>query len=90
MPASAPGDRVLELVFEDSAELVALGAVEVLIDVTGVSVSDPEAELEVVVVDEEAVLEDEVVEEDVVEEDVVEEEDEGMSFWIRLHLTVED
>jgi hypothetical protein len=85
IPASAPGERELELEFWVTASPVPVGEAELLDDVTGLGVSDPDAELEVVVVPEEV---DFVLDEDVVEDEVVEEEDEPP--WMRLHLTVED
>jgi len=65
---------------------VPLGEEELLVDVTGLGVSEPDTELEVVAAAEEVVF---VLEDAFVEEELVEEEDDELP-WMRLHLTMED
>lgn len=85
IPASAPADR--EGVFDEIAERpVPVKDAELPVVVTGLSVSKPAAELEVVVPEEdELFMLDDVVSEEL--ELVVEDEEEPET---RLHLTVED
>lgn len=72
--------------FEVTARPVPLGEEELLVDVTGLGVSEPDTELEVVAAAEEVVF---VLEDAFVEEELVEEEDDELP-WMRLHLTMED
>jgi len=74
------------LEFEVTARPVPLGEEELLVDVTGLGVSEPDTELEVVAAAEEVVF---VLEDAFVEEELVEEEDDELP-WMRLHLTMED